>query len=160
MKNKTKLSCPQCKREWGEGSMVTARVGGDRGITYHIEVSKVPFCLYCLLGHDKKRAEEDEKRSHTGEEEHKSFIAQYSCRGDLVLLEKKEVQLTHIILKNDMGEYIEVPIENIPQLQKYINSKYFDQEEDDDADIGDHNSTWGGAGPDCKPGRFEAAFTS
>ena len=141
---KAKYSCPQCKREWKEGSTVQARVGQGSRVLYAIEVSKVPFCLYCLLGHDEKRAEANI-----------SYIDNYSCNGDLVLLEKKEVQLTHMILKNDMGEYIEVPIENIPQLQDFINTKYFDK--DDDADIGDHNSVWGGAGPDCILGRLEAA---
>ena len=28
---------------------------------------------------------------------------------------------------------------------------------DDDDDYSDHNSAWGGAGPDCIPGRLEAA---
>jgi len=151
MKKKTKFTCPQCERSWEKDSLVKARVeragpGSAPGVTCYIEVSKVPFCLYCLLGHDGKRAEEAD-----------SFIDQYSCKGDLVLLEKKEVQLTHMILKNDMGKYVEVPIKNIPQLHQYINSKYFDQEEDYDADIGDHNSVWGGAGPDCEHERLETA---
>ena len=126
--------------------MLQARVGEGSRVCYNIAVSKVPFCLYCLLGHDKERAEKSNK-----------FKEQYMCKGDLVLLEKKEVQLTHMILKNDMGEYIEVPIKNIPQLQDFINTKYFDKEEDDDADIGDHNSAWGGAGPDCSNVRLETA---
>ena len=82
------------------------------------------------------------------------------CKGPL---EKSKTLATHIVMKNELEEYVDVPIKHFPEeVQKILHG--FDcsgessfGEEQDDGSIDDFNSSWGGAGPDCPTEQGEPA---
>jgi len=133
-----KISCPKCKNAWDESEKIQIGVGirhewegrfykpGFQMDYVWFKLKGFPFCPVCFFHNQ-----------------------------EFITLEESKIAATAIVIRNEFDEYIDVPVADLPKdMQKILQSRDCFEESDfgkeqDEGDIDDHNSTWGGAGPDC-----------
>jgi hypothetical protein len=166
---KTVLECPECGSKWEDDTNIELySKSGNGGRIVKLPMQEFKFCIQCMFG---------EKEHFSGEVCSYHFLSDYYlddekgiqprqqtdyCRNKIpidwdffnsrrhVLLKERKLKVTHIVVNTEFG-YMDLPIDDAKEI---LPSRFFDQFDDD---IDDHNSTWGGAGPDCITKRLEAA---
>lgn len=142
-----KISCPKCNNAWDESEKIQIGVGIRhewKGSFYKPEfqmdyvwfkLKGFPFCPVCFFHNQ-----------------------------EFITLKESKIAATAIVIRDEFGEYIDIPITDLPKdTQKALQNLDCSEKsgfgkEQDDGSIDDYNSVWGGAGPDCPIVRREAAL--
>ena len=128
-----KVSCPVCDFKAREDACIHFTVSGVVAhIVCRMEIKDFPFCPVCFF-----------TPKETGEYEY------FQARLDRVILQRSGIQVKSIVVKDDLGRYREMDIDDFRKLK----TSGFNPS----PDYGDDGSSmatdsWGGAGPDCISG--------
>jgi len=127
-----KVSCPVCKNKWDEDYKLGFTVGSPldnfRTIICHMKLKDFVFCPVCFFS-----TKEDDSDP-------------YGARLDRVVLESSGVKIEAVVVRDELGRYLEVPIDKFKEIQLSGFQPYADFDDDGSTMATD---SWGGAGPDC-----------
>ena len=124
-----KLSCPKCGNKWDKDARIVFHIKAGMPFTItEVKIQDLIFCPVCFFTTKGKN--------------------NYEAKLDRVVLEEGEVKIKDIVVRDEFGRYIDM---NSKDFKKLRISSF--GEEEDNGDIDDFNSLWGGAGPDCSSKR-------
>lgn len=97
MSVESKIYCPKCEKEWYEDDKanIKIKVPGDFYCCSNIKIKDMVFCPSCLFG------------KKTGD---------YRAKADKVILKPAKIKLTHIVVQNEFGDYINMPLDQLADL--------------------------------------------
>ena len=133
-----KFSCLKCDSEWDKDEYIEFHIESGMPFTItKVKIQDLIFCPKCFF---------TPKGNIKG-----SF--DYEAKLNRVVLQESDLKIKSIVVEDEFGRYIDMDIEDFRKLKV----SGFDPKPQDDGDIADHNSAWGGAGPDCPIERRETA---